>query len=219
MSFKREKQIKAKEIRKKTRIAFNKLASNYEKDETLQEPRKCYAPVLKIIKKQVVTDFKLLDIGCGTGVMLKMVCEEFPQASDILGIDISPAMVKRARDKLSGYKAYIMEGEIEAADLPKEFYDIELCMHSIHHYPSPLKSLKKMERALSKNGILIIADNYYKGWRRIKRNWELYTNNYPDGDVWMYSFLELGVLAKLAGFKKSYCHKVGKKSFIFVCQK
>lgn len=76
-----------------------------------------------------------------------------------------------------------------------------------------------MERALSKNGILIIADNYYKGWRRIKRNWELYTNNYPDGDVWMYSFLELGVLAKLAGFKKSYCHKVGKKSFIFVCQK
>lgn len=219
MSFKREKQIKAEEISKKTKIAFNRLASNYENDETLQEPRKCYAPVLKIIKKQAVTDLKLMDIGCGTGVMLKLVCEEFPQASDILGIDLSPVMVKRARDKLSGYKAHIMERKIEAADLPKGFYDIALCMHSIHHYPSPLKSLKKVEKALGKNGMLIIADNYYKGWERIRRNWELYANNYPDGDVWMYSFFELGVLARVAGFKKSYCYKVGKKSFIFVCQK
>ena len=219
MSFKRKKQIKEDEIRKKTRIAFNKLASNYEKDEALQEPRKCYAPVLKIIKKQAAADLKLLDIGCGTGVMLKLICEEFPRSSDIFGIDLSPAMVKRARDKLSGYKAHIMEGQIETADLPEEFYDIELCMHSLHHYPSPLKSLKKMERALSKDGMLIIADNYYKGWRRIKRNWELYTYNYPDGDMWMYSFFELGVLARLVGFKKSYCYKVGEKSFILVCQK
>lgn len=219
MRFKRKKQTKADEIRKKTRIAFNKLASNYEKNEDLLEPRKCYAPVLKIIKKYAVTDLKLLDIGCGTGVMLKLICEEFPQASDIFGIDLSPVMVKRARDKLSGYKAHIMKGQIETADLPSEFYDIELCMHSIHHYPTPLKSLKKMERALSKNGILIIADNYYKGWMRIKRNWELCVHNYPNGDMWMYSFFELGVLARLAGFKRSYCCKAGEKSFIFVCQK
>lgn len=219
MSFRKKNQIKADEIRKKTRIAFNKLASDYEKDEALQEPRKCYAPVLKIIKKHAVTDLKLLDIGCGTGVMLKRVCEEFPQASDIFGIDLSPAMVKRARDKLSGYKAHIMEGQIETVDLPKEFYDIVLCMHSLHHYPSPLKSLKKMEKALINNGILIIADNYYRGWRRIKRNWELYVRNYPDGDMWMYSFFELGILVRLAGFRKLYCYKVGKKSFILICQK
>lgn len=220
MGFRSKKQDRVDEINKKTRIAFNKLASNYEKDESLREVRKCYAPVLEVIKKRAVPDMRLLDIGCGTGVMLKLVCEEFPQASNICGIDFSPAMVKRAQDKLSGnYKARIIQGKIEAVDLPKEFYDIVLCMHSIHHYLSPLKSLKKMKETLGKNGILIIADNYYKGFQRIKRNCDLCAHHYPDGDVWMYSFFELGVLSRLAGFKKSYCHKVGEKSFVFVCQK
>lgn len=211
--------IRTDKITKNTRMAFNKLASTYEMEEALQEPRKCYAPVMKIIKERADKELKLLDVGCGTGVMLKLICKEYPKAKEILGIDLSPAMVKKANSNLKGYTAHVIKGKIETVGLHEEFYNIVLCMHSFHHYPYPLKSLKRLWRTLCRNGILIIADNHYEGWGRIKRNLDLWIHDYPDGDMWMYSCFELSVLTKLAGFKKQQYYKIGEKSFVFVCQK
>lgn len=219
MNIRKRNLARTDKITKKTRRAFNKLASTYDTEEALQEPRKCYAPVMKIIKKRTNKELKLLDVGCGTGVMLKSICREFPKAIEISGIDLSPAMVKKANSNLMGYKAHVIKGKIETVALPKEFYNVALCMHSFHHYPYPLKSLKRLCSTLCKNGMLIMADNYYEGWSRIKRNWELRIRDYPDGDMWMYSCFELSVLTKLAGFQKQQCYRVGKKSFIFICQK
>ena len=91
-------------------------------------------------------------------------------------------------------------------------------MHSFHHYPEPLASLRQMYSILRKEGTLVIADNYYHGWKRIKRNVDLYKNNYPLGDMWMYSIGELCILTWIAGFKRQEYQEVGG-SFIFTCKK
>ncbi len=76
-----------------------------------------------------------------------------------------------------------------------------------------------MAKVLHKNGVLIIADNRYTGWKRLESNLRLFINNYPYGDMWMYSFWELFLLTSLVGFHKQKYIKVGEKSFIFMCEK
>ena len=76
-----------------------------------------------------------------------------------------------------------------------------------------------MCRVLHKEGLLILVDNRIKGWKRLERNFNMFVNNYPYGDMWMYSFLELFILTTLAGFHKQKYIKVGDNSFIFMCEK
>ena len=68
-------------------------------------------------------DVNALDLGCGTGL-----CGEFlaPFAARLDGIDLSPAMIKAAKDK--GYYTNLIEADLITGmqDLPKQSYDIVL---------------------------------------------------------------------------------------------
>lgn len=214
-----QSRVKSQKIENRSKAAFNILADSYEQDGGYDEPRKCYAPVLKMIRKYAGKNLKLLDVGCGPGTMLQMALELFPDALKIDGLDLSPEMVKRANGRLEDERASVIEGTIDTVDFPEGFYDVELCMHSFHHYPKPLKSLRCMNRVLRKKGILIIADNYYRGFKRLEQNFDLYINEYAYGDMWMYSAWELTVLTCMAGFCKQHFYKISEKSFIFICKK
>ncbi len=214
-----QNRLKMQKIKNRSRAVFDVLADTYEQDGGYDEPRKCYRPVMKMIRKYAGKDLKLLDIGCGPGIMLQMVLDTFPDAMRADGIDLSREMVRQAKGRLSDERAVVVEGTIDTVDFPEGFYDIELCMHSFHHYPRPLKSLRCMSRTLGRRGILIIVDNYYKGLKRLEQNFDLYVNEYCYGDMWMYSALELTILTSMAGFYKQQYYKVGDKSFMFICQK
>ena len=211
-------KLRKDKILKDSKTSFDIMADTYEQGWCLEEVRKCYDPVLSIVKNYASSDIKLLDVGCGTGVMLKRISNEFPNAEAVHGIDLSPMMVEKTNAKLQSENAYAVEGTLDSLDLSKDFYNIVLCMHSFHHYPEPLESLRQMYRVLRKGGILVIADDCYRGWKRIRRNVDLYKKNYPLGDMWMYSFRELIVLTRLAGFKQQEYQEIGK-SFIYICKK
>ena len=198
---------------------FSRLADCYEIAGGLQEPRKCYKPVMDMIRKNAAVNMCLLDVGCGTGTMLRMVSDAFPNASKLLGIDISSVMVSEANKNLQDTNAHAVTGTIETVAVQQDYFDIVLCMHSFHHYPEPLMSLRYMRRALHKNGLLILVDNRYEGWKRIKRNVYLYKNGYPTGDMWMYSFFELFILTRIAGFGEQKYQSIGDNSFMFMCRK
>lgn len=211
--------IRKEKIMIDSQNTFSRLADCYEVAGGLQEPRKCYKPVMDMIRKNAAANVCLLDVGCGTGAMLKLVSEAFPNASKLLGIDISAAMVSEANKNLQNSNAHAVAGTIETAAVQKNYFDIELCMHSFHHYPEPLKSLRYMRRALRKNGMLIIVDNRYEGWKRIKINVDLFKNGCTTGDMWMYSFFELFILTQIAGFGEQKYQKIGDNSFAFTCRK
>lgn len=201
-----------------SKLSFDVMADTYERKYDLIEVRNCYDPVLDIVRDYAPSDVKLLDVGCGTGVMLEHISAEFPNAGAIHGIDLSSMMVRKTNERLHSPNVYVAEGTLTTLDVPGDFYNILLCMHSFHHYPNPLENVKQMYRVLKKNGILILADNYYKGWKRISRNIELFKNNYPLGDMWMYSAGELFALTRFAGFKQQEFRRIGG-SFIFICKK
>lgn len=195
---------------------FNKHAATYD----LVEPAMCYQPVFDKIKK-MSGKIRVLDVGCGNGIMLKKAADELDNVERITGVDISVKMVEEAQNRLSSYKSIcrIIEGTMETVHLRKGFYNVVLCMHSFHHYPHPLDTLKRIHRVMDQNAIFILADNRRIGLDRLIYNWHLYKQGYPYGDMWIYSKAELTILAKLAGFAVESYQKVGEKSFIMVFKK
>jgi ubiquinone/menaquinone biosynthesis C-methylase UbiE len=96
-----------------------------------------------------------LDIGCGLGEFSRRLAA---RAERVLGLDLSPEMVKVAR----GRSADFANLEFQVADVlewefPTEGYDCIASIATLHHLPLGLM-LAKMKRALRPGGTLLVLD-------------------------------------------------------------
>ena len=82
-----------------SKSAFNVQANTYDVDKNGKHARGQYKYVLNELQQ---LDFqKILDVGCGTGEILKSIKERYSFAQ-LYGLDISEEMLKQANDKLKG---------------------------------------------------------------------------------------------------------------------
>lgn len=88
----------AKEYKYLTMSEFTKAAEVYESDNAgvYNMCRKDYPDVLAELEKEPFND--LLDCGCGTGPMLTLLHEKYPE-KHYTGIDLTPKMIEVAKRK------------------------------------------------------------------------------------------------------------------------
>lgn len=91
-----------------------------------------------------------LDIGCGTGDLLKIVESD---GWNVSGTEISAIAIEQAGDAFS---QKILLGDILALDLPTNFYDVITSYHVIEHLLNPVDVLSKIYSLLRPNGIAFI---------------------------------------------------------------
>ena len=97
----------------------------------------------------------VLDVGCGPGVMAEAVTE---RGGTMLGIDISPEMVKEASEKFAHLKNVRFEvGNVEDLDVEDESFDLVICMAVVEYLSEPDKMLREIARVLRKGGLVLVT--------------------------------------------------------------
>jgi ubiquinone/menaquinone biosynthesis C-methylase UbiE len=105
---------------------------------------------------ELTAEDRLLDVGCGTGAASRAAAG---MAASVVGIDLSPEMIRQAVDLAEGIENVRFE-VADAEQLPfgdREFTAV-LCSNSLHHYPDPLQAVREMARVLAPNGRIVIGD-------------------------------------------------------------
>jgi ubiquinone/menaquinone biosynthesis C-methylase UbiE len=104
---------------------------------------------------------RILDLGCGTGIELAPVFERFPDAV-VTGIDVSPGMLQRLKDKYPREKGQIrlVCASYMDVDLGERCYDYVISVMTAHHFlpEEKLGLYKRIRAALTKGGAYIEAD-------------------------------------------------------------
>lgn len=99
------------------------------------------------------SDSKILDIGCGTG---HHVASLGAKGLDVLGIDISPSMIKKAQENYPDYKFIVKDATNNASFNPNSFTHI-LCMYfTIYYFPDKTAFFHNCYQWLSPNGYLFV---------------------------------------------------------------
>ncbi|ODS30494.1 MAG: phosphatidylethanolamine N-methyltransferase [Candidatus Scalindua rubra] len=93
---------------------------------------------------------RILEVGIGTGISLPL----YPKDAEVVGIDISKDMIKRAGEKkqrlgYSNVKLCITDASEMA--FRNGYFDKAIAAHSITVVPEPLETLKEMKRVCKKN--------------------------------------------------------------------
>lgn len=96
-------------------------------------------------------DPKVLEIGCGTGILSEFILKKNPSLN-IKGIDISPEAIKVAREKMSKYKNVNFKvGSVTKSPYASESFDLVIGNSVLHHLD--LKpALREIRRVLKTGG-------------------------------------------------------------------
>ena len=98
-------------------------------------------------------DGKLLDVGCGEGVLLDQLCD--CAYSKFIGIDISPTAVERARAKHHPRSFFAC---VDAREfVADEIFDTIIFNEVLYYFPDPLTVMRTYSERLEPNGLLITS--------------------------------------------------------------
>ena len=172
-------------IKENSKSAFNQQAATYDKDIKGQHARSLYPALLE--KLSHIPFQSALDLGCGTGEMLKLILQKDP-LKELYGIDISEEMLAVAKSKLPE-QVQLFLGDSEMLPFSDGSFDVVYCNDSFHHYPSPQNVLREVHRVMKPGGTFLMGDCWQSYVGRVIMNF--YMRHSKEVDVKIYSEAEL----------------------------
>lgn len=110
--------------------------------------------VLNLVKQEPAPS-TILDIGCGTGRLLRKAKKRWPN-TQLIGIDLAEGMIEKARQLLPDAKFIVCPAE--SLNLPDSSADLVLSTTSFHHWSDQEQALREVRRVLRKGGFFMLAD-------------------------------------------------------------
>ncbi|AKB48860.1 SAM-dependent methyltransferase [Methanosarcina sp. Kolksee] len=121
------------------------------------------AAAWKALFRQVIPGEKLsvLDVGCGTGEMSKMLAD---MGHKVTGIDLSEKMLSVAKSKSPGSIKFRI-GDAENPPFDEGKFDAVVTRHVLWTLPNPEKALKSWRNVLKPGGKAVIIDGVWDDGR------------------------------------------------------
>ncbi len=118
---------------------------------------------LQRVPEQLGRPARMLDVACGTGLLLKQLLERVP-GMEAYGIDASADMLAQAREVLKdwpevGLERVEVNGDGTAnVPYPPSTFDLVTCTNALHDMADPVALLSGWGRLLAPGGQLVLED-------------------------------------------------------------
>lgn len=106
------------------------------------------------------TGDRILEVGVGTGLSLR----SYPGDVKVTGIDLAPAMLDRARERVKrrGLRQVEALETMDAMDMRFEDsrFDTVICMYVVSVVPDPQRLMAEMQRVCKPGGKLVVVNHF-----------------------------------------------------------
>ena len=111
---------------------------------------------------QISPNERVLDIGCGMGVLTYDVAER--AGAYVVGIDLNPDSIAQARQRYAHPRVEYRVGDA-LKELPDEHFDVVVLSNVLEHLPKRPAFLRQLQRQINPSRILIRVPLFERDWR------------------------------------------------------
>jgi SAM-dependent methyltransferase len=107
------------------------------------------------------TGERVVDVGCGAGIDSLIASRMVGPTGQVIGVDMTPAMLERARASAAEMRATNVafeEGFAEQLPVPDAWADVVISNGVLNLFPNKAAALREMARVLAPGGRLQIGD-------------------------------------------------------------
>ncbi len=190
----------------RSKESYDKMADNYDRT-----PEGWFCLVFKHKLLASLSSFrggKVLDVGCGTGALLKMIGDSY--TIDGYGTDISDNMIANA-NRLHPNMTFAV-APCDSIPFCDEQFDLATVCCAYHHFPNVNAFAGEIVRLLKHGAYLYIAEIYYAAPVRLMLN--PFVPLSKAGDVKFYSPSQIIKTFAKYGMKSIYLHIEGHEQIL-----
>ena len=103
---------------------------------------------------------RVLDVGCGTGYLLRVLARRSPGTSALVGIDPAPSMVAVAASASDDGRVTFTPGAAEHLPFADGSFDLVVSTTSFDHWADQEGGLRECARVLVAGGSLVLVDQF-----------------------------------------------------------
>ena len=101
---------------------------------------------------------RVLDVGCGTGLLLRELAGRLPAATALTGIDPVAGMIEQARARSGDPRLTFTRGVAERLPFGDAAFDLVVTTTSFDHWADQLAGLAECHRVLAPDGLFVLTD-------------------------------------------------------------
>lgn len=145
---------------------YRRKAATYDESTRLTRLRRRFVDRLRLRPGNIV-----LDVACGTGLNFALIEQAIGDNGRLIGVDLSPEMLGKARDKVSRngwHNVILINSPVEEAQIPEQ---VDAAFFSFTHdvMRSP-RALENVMRHVKPNGRVVAAGSKWAPWWAVPVN-------------------------------------------------
>jgi ubiquinone/menaquinone biosynthesis C-methylase UbiE len=138
--------------------AFEARASGYEHGRLGTMHHEIADRSLRLALSFGDVSLRVLDVGCGTGYLLRSMAARCPDTELFVGVDPAPSMVDVATNEATDPRLEFTVGVAERLPLADSTFDLVISTTSFDHWADQLGGLRECHRVLQPGGRLVLVD-------------------------------------------------------------
>jgi ubiquinone/menaquinone biosynthesis C-methylase UbiE len=137
--------------------AFDKRAGTYEQGAAARWHAKIVERAADVALAAVPVPLTILDVGCGTGALLREMIVRVPYGESYVGVDPAPNMIAVAR-RMSDSRITFVQAAAESLPFGDASFDLVVSTTSFDHWPDQQAGVDELARVVRDSGHVVLID-------------------------------------------------------------